>query len=256
MGCGHPGYDENGVPEPALSFGSVGGRALWNQLVQQQAKGLPDGRSGDRWTLIQDKASFIAMATGKAPGRVLGVAPVRKTLQQGRASSRDWTGDGRINAADEAAAPAFGDPFTAGVPTLAEMARAALNVLDDHPRGFFLMIEGGAVDWAAHENQTGRMIEEWAGFHDAIQAVCDWVEANGGWEENLVIVTADHETGYLQPTWAWRIKDHTNQMIPLFAKGSGADRLSARMRVTDPVRGPTLDNTDIGRVLLELLGRP
>lgn len=268
MGGGHPGYDENGGARAVKSFDYVGGQALWEALLRHQAAGMADGAgSTSSWTLIENKAAFMAMATGRTPDRVLGVAPVFQTLQQGRMTSRDWNGDGKRDAADEEAAPAFGDPFTQTAPTLAEMARAALNVLDNHPRGFFLMIEGGAVDWAAHKNQAGRMIEEEAGFNEAVQAVCDWVEGHGGWEENLVMVTADHETGYLQlkdgpvekgrmPRVSWGIRNHTNQPVPLFAKGRQAERLSARIRVTDPVCGPTIDDTDIGRVLLDLLGRP
>ena len=47
----------------------------------------------------------------------------------------------------------------------------ALNHLDDDPDGFFLHIEGGAVDWAMHANQMGRMIEEMTDFKNSVDAV-------------------------------------------------------------------------------------
>ncbi len=104
----------------------------------------------------------------------------------------------------------YADPFVVPlidtVPTLEEMTKAALNILDDDPDGLFLMIEGGAVDWASHANQSGRMIEEHIDFDNSVQAVVDWVQKNSNWGETLLIVTSDHETGYLtgpgsDPSW-------------------------------------------------------
>jgi alkaline phosphatase len=76
--------------------------------------------------------------SGPHPTRVIGVPRVWETLQQARSG-------------DAFAAP-YAVPFIQSVPTLVEMTNAALNVLDDDPDGFFLMVEGGAVDWAAHSN--------------------------------------------------------------------------------------------------------
>ena len=78
------------------------------------------------------------------------------------------------------------------------MATAALTVLARDPDGFVLMVEGGAVDWGAHANNMNQMLGEVAGFNTAAQAVVDWVDANDPtWSNTLVVVTADHETGYL-----------------------------------------------------------
>jgi alkaline phosphatase len=85
-------------------------------------------------------------------------------------------------------------------PTLAEMTEAALAVLSRDPNGFVLMVEGGAVDWAAHANTMTRVIGEVDGFNSAVQAVIDWIDRPGDVADrhnSLVIVTADHETGYL-----------------------------------------------------------
>lgn len=85
-------------------------------------------------------------------------------------------------------------------PALAEMTTAALTVLGRNPNGFVLLVEGGAVDFAGHDNDMGRMIGEQTEFDEAVQAVVDWVEdhSNGSkWNNTLVIVTGDHETGYL-----------------------------------------------------------
>ena len=55
--------------------------------------------------------------------------------------------------------------------------RKNLKGLTVNPNGFYLMIEGGAVDWANHTNQRGRMIEEQIDYHQAIAAVA----AEQGW---------------------------------------------------------------------------
>ncbi len=85
-------------------------------------------------------------------------------------------------------------------PTLAQMTRAALTVLSRHPGGFAFLVEGGAIDWAAHANNLDRVIGEVLDFNAAVQTVTDWVDdpaSPADWSNTLVIVTADHETGYL-----------------------------------------------------------
>jgi alkaline phosphatase len=93
------------------------------------------------------------------------------------------------------------DPsYSSENPSLAESARAALRVLEKNGKGFVLMIEGGAVDWASHSNNMDLMIGEMIDFDEAVQAVVDWVEDAGNdsdWSNTLVIVTGDHECGYL-----------------------------------------------------------
>jgi alkaline phosphatase len=134
------------------------------------------------------------------------------------------------------------------------------------------MIEGGAIDRAAHAHQTGRMIEETIALGDAVDAVIHWIERHGGWEENLLIVTADHETGFLwgpgsnpsfvgignngagaMPDAVWYSWGHSNSLVPFYAKGAGADGFGRSMKGRDTVRGKYLDNTAIAKWLFELL---
>jgi alkaline phosphatase len=252
MGAGHPWYDADGVLRATPNtFKYVGGQATWDALVAGTAGGDADGDGDtDPWTLIQTRAEFQSLMSGPTPSRVLGTAQVYQTLQQGR------SGD------------AFADPYLVpgieSVPTLEEMTVAALNVLDDDPDGLYLMIEGGAVDWAGHSNQSGRMIEEAIQFERAVEAVVGWVQNNSNWGETLLIVTADHETGYLwgpgsDPAWMpivnngvgvlpgmqWHSQNHTNSLIALSAKGDAARMFSRYADQYDPVRGRYLDNTEI-----------
>ncbi len=78
-------------------------------------------------------------------------------------------------------------------PTLADMAKAALDVLEDNEKGFWLMIEGGDIDWAMHDNNINNAIGAVISFNNAFEVVDEWIKNNGGYEENLLIVTADHD---------------------------------------------------------------
>ncbi len=269
MGAGHPWFDTDGklVAEPdgekgiktPQSYDGVGGADTWIGLLTGTLGNDCDGDGvEDKWTLVQSREAFQRLAEGETPKRVAGVAPVSTTLQQER------SGDVK--------APAGAVPFNESVPTLAEMARAALNVLDNDPDGFFLMIEGGAVDWAGHDNRSGRLIEEVMEFNRAIEAVVEWVEQNSSWDETLVVITGDHETGFLggpdakevyapvtnngkgqMPGMEWRSGSHTNSLIPFFAKGPGTELYKAAANKTDPKRGPYLDNTDLAKVVFSVI---
>jgi len=77
-------------------------------------------------------------------------------------------------------------------PSLAEMTTKALDILSKDEDGFFLMVEGGQIDWAAHNNDAGDMLHQLLKFDESIQAVYDWVKDRN---DTLVVITADHETG-------------------------------------------------------------
>ena len=262
MGCGNPWFDDSGQPVGSPNtYRYVGGVDTWKALVDGTAASDADGDGDlDPWTLIQTRRDFQKLAHGPTPDRVCGVAQVGDTLQQSRAG--------------DAHAGPFVVPLTETVPTLTEMTAGALNVLDNDPDGFVLMIEGGAIDWAGHPNQSGRMIEEEMDFNASVRAVVRWVEQNSSWKETLVIVTGDHETGYLtgpgsDPTWEpianngagvlpgmeWHSDTHTNALVPLFANGVGSDLFSAYADQTDPVRGPYVDNTEIAQLILGFLNQ-
>jgi len=265
MGTGHPAYNNNGGQRRPANFTYFGKSQTFLDVFNGTAGADADGID-DPWVFISTLQEFRDLAAGPAPKRLFGLPQVFETLQQRRSGSTK-------------AAP-FQVPLTATVPALDEMTRAALNVLDDDPDGFFVMIEGGAIDWTGHQNQAGRLIEEMLDFNRAVRAVVDWVETNSDWNQTIVMVTADHETGYITgpgsghnprgPVWnnlvnngkgkvpamEWHISSHTNSLVPLFAKGCGAGLFSDYIDGNDPVRGPYVDNTDIGKVIFSLLNHP
>jgi alkaline phosphatase len=77
-------------------------------------------------------------------------------------------------------------------PSLAEMTRKALGVLSAKGRGFFLMVEGSQVDWAAHANDPVGTASEILAFDQAVEAVLDFARKDG---KTAVIISADHSTG-------------------------------------------------------------
>jgi len=262
MGCGHPLYNADGRPVNAPDYKYVD-KIVWNDLTKGSAGGDADADGiADPWTLVETRGQFQSLAAGPTPKRIFGVPQVFETLQEKRS--------GNANAAT------YEVPLTQSVPTLEEMTLAALNVLDDDREGFFLMIEGGAVDWAAHDNLSSRLVEEMLDFNKAVEVVCRWVDKNSSWNETLVIVTADHETGYLTgpgsgqqtmgavwnepvnngigklPAMEWHSTGHTNSLVPFFAKGPRAQLFKDAIVGYDPVRGPYIDNTDIAEVIFIL----
>ncbi len=78
------------------------------------------------------------------------------------------------------------------VPSLAEMTRAALQLLMKDDRGFFLMVEGGRIDHAHHAGNARRALEETTAFADAVQVALDMLQQAGELDETLIVVTADH----------------------------------------------------------------
>jgi alkaline phosphatase len=134
-------------------------------------------------------------------------------------------------------------------PTLAQMVAKAIATLRTNPRGFFLMVEGSQIDWAAHSNDAARELEETQDFVAAVEVALDFATADGN---TLVIVTADHDTGGLAVTGGDRRNrqvevryvggEHTANPAPFFAFGPGSDRFPGMMA-----------NDFIGKVLMEFV---
>lgn len=297
MGAGHPFYDDSGnevQPDPNAErdpFRFVGGVDTLTALTSDE--GL------DGFTFIDARADFEALAQGEnVPERVVGIARARNTLQ---ASREDLP---------EADTPS-GMAFNEAVPGLATMTLGAINVLNQSPNGFFLMVEGGAVDWMGHANNMPRFIEEQIDFDRAVDAVIDWVETNSSWDETLLIVTSDHETGGIwgegtftngeggpiaadrsaealesarfdpaedvfnaflavqdrgegtMPGFQFASRNHTNDLVPLWAMGPGATTFAEFTRTDlEAARlwgeqygwdGAYVDNTAVFHVMNEAL---
>ncbi len=84
-------------------------------------------------------------------------------------------------------------------PTLAQMTGKAIEILSRNPQGFnpqgfFLVVEGGAIDWRGHERDPAGVLREMQAFDAAVAVALDFATQDAS---TLLVVTADHETGGL-----------------------------------------------------------
>lgn len=77
-------------------------------------------------------------------------------------------------------------------PSLAEMTQKAIETLSKEPNGFFLMVEGSKVDWAAHDNDAKAALLDFIAFDKACKVAFDFAQKDG---HTLVVVMPDHGTG-------------------------------------------------------------
>lgn len=122
---------------------------------------------------------------------------------------------------------------------LPEASMVAIDILDNNKKGFFIMIEGSQIDWAAHDNNGPQIAKEVLDLDNTIGKVLDYAEKN---KNTLVIVTADHETGGLtmptgdlsknELTTLFSTKNHSGIPVPIFAYGPGAENFTGFMENT------------------------
>lgn len=168
-----------------------------------------------------------------------------------------------------------------GEMTHADIVSASIEYLYDKSGkdGFFIMSEGGKIDWSCHANDAMTTIMEVLSLSDAVQVALDFYNRHP--EETLIIVTADHETGGLTLGYesgynllfenletiskskdkldddgkdkvnelteaariGWTTSSHTASNVPVYAIGAGSELFSGRM-----------DNTDIPKKICKAMG--
>jgi alkaline phosphatase len=153
----------------------------------------------------------------------------------------DTNGDGRLDYSLERA------QTSSPGPRLTDLVRAAVTALSGDADGFFLMVEGGSIDWASHANEADNAIDETLELSLAVETLCDQLEALGRLDQTLIIVTADHETGGMTlpgpygsalaagdaPEVRWSTEGHTAIPVPVWAQGPGAEALAGRIDNTE-----------------------
>ena len=262
IGSGHPCYNNGKAidkkPEE-LDYKFVGGREVWDAVSKN------DGYKG--WTFIDDRPQFAELAAAtpdkKAdlPKKLLGIC---------RTTGDVPAVDGCIHDPNFTAQH-YGQEAVDHIPTLAEMTLATLNIVSQNENGFYCMIEGGNIDHANHSNDAAKSAREHVGLANAIDAAIEWVEKYSSWDETLMIVTADHETGQiwgegtyddLNDNRKWDKEDeflgfqpipktekgkvpaiqygtgsHTNALVPVYIKGAGAELAYYFVRGNDKKAG-------------------
>jgi len=160
---------------------------------------------------------------------------------------------------------------------LADLTSAAIEILDQNPRGFFLMVEESAIDRMAHRNNAPLMLKGVLELDRAVQVALAFAQRA---PDTLIVVTADHECGGLavagsedQPyayepggglldtmlagedgpfpvanedygfVVGWATTGHTAAPVPITSTGPGAERLTGE-----------IENTDLFPVMTEAMG--
>lgn len=268
MGGGHPLYDngnkinvksDESEKNRAKRFLAIGGEKTWEKL----STGTYNG-----YTVIESKKQFsdLAKGTGTIPEKVIGIARTASNISPADGFLED------VPKTQKDLNQSYQKRNWDDLPTLKEMSLAAINVLtQNNDNGFVVLIEGGAIDSANHSQNEERNCYEHTGFTKAVDAVVDWVEKNSSWDETLLIVTADHETGQIWgeesysdendngvfdegdgkgrfepvknegrgkiPGMRYAGTGHSNALVPLWAKGSGSELFLKRIKGTDKKAG-------------------
>lgn len=121
-------------------------------------------------------------------------------------------------------------------PSLAEMVRQAIKLLYND-KGFFVMAEGGRIDWAGHANDAATNLREVLAFDEAIKVALSFQRKHPN--ETLIIVTGDHETGGLSMGFS-------GTGYAIYPKRLGEQKMSVaafqeRLRKLRADKGGTLD---------------
>lgn len=117
-------------------------------------------------------------------------------------------------------------------PSLAEMTRKAIDLLSKNENGFFLMVEGSKVDWAAHDNDAKNAIIEFLEFDKACGEALLFAEKDG---QTVVLIVPDHGTGAVT-------------LGNIKACNDGYDKLSLK-QLMSPIDNYKLSNWSMGEKL-------
>jgi alkaline phosphatase len=164
-------YYDIAVQLAESSFEFYGGGSIYQRTGKDRnQRDIIAIAAGNGFTYVDTKDGFNALKPGA--GKIIAVSP---SLQDGGAMPYEID-----RKPDEI--------------SLADFTRKGMELLDN-PEGFFMMVEGGKIDWACHANDAGSAIHDVLALDAAIGAALDFAKNHPA--ETLIVVTGDHETGGL-----------------------------------------------------------
>lgn len=111
----------------------------------------------------------------------------------------------------------------AETPNLAEITEAAIRAVDDgNENGFFLMIEGSAIDGGGHDSSTIKLSSEWLSFDAACKVAIEYAKQR---EDTVVMILTDHDTGGLTVTSKVYTRDSLLPIVDSVKEGIEPDGL-------------------------------
>lgn len=131
--------------------------------------------------------------------------------------------------------------------SLLSCSKYAIDVLSKSDENFFLIIEGGKIDWESHNNNIDNMINELLAFDEVVEYCLNYAKNQ---PDTCVLVTADHETGgLLLPKTGEIISDnlfttssHTGKLVEYYFYPEGINDMPY-----------LIDNTYIYKLLYEII---
>ncbi|MHB9153325.1 MAG: alkaline phosphatase [Spirochaetales bacterium] len=145
-------------------------------------------------------------------------------------------------------------------PSLAEMTAKAIEILSANSKGFFLMVEGSKIDWAAHANDPVALVTDIVAFDKAAKVALDFAKAD---RDTVVIAVTDHgnsgisigdrsiSSGYDKTSWTTFV----NPLKRASLTGEGLEgRLASGMNVREAVE-KYLGITDLTDAEVEAIGK-
>ena len=133
--------------------------------------------------------------------------------------------------------------------TLAQITESAIDFLSrDNKKGFFLMVEGGKIDWACHSNDPATMVKEVIDMDNAVRVAYEFYKKHP--KETLIVITADHETGGL----ALGNSNYTLKLTSLDCQKQSTDLLSRALTDLRKSKGNKATWEDVKALLTERMG--
>ena len=131
--------------------------------------------------------------------------------------------------------------------SLAELVEVAISQLSAHDR-FFMMAEGGKIDYASHANDGGTVLHEVLDFDLAIKVAYDFYMQHP--DETLIVVTADHETGGM----ALGNSDYVLNLKVLAEQKCSSELLSDQLSALHDTAGKDLTWEQVKQIISENTG--
>lgn len=125
---------------------------------------------------------------------------------------------------------------------LADYVDKGIEMLDND-NGFFMMVEGGKIDWACHANDAASTISDTIALDEAVDEAVEFYNEHP--DETLIIVTGDHETGGLTIGYAGTDYD-------TFLTNFNNQKISYAKFDSDYVEGYKANSTDFDTVMEDI----
>ena len=131
--------------------------------------------------------------------------------------------------------------------SLKQITEAAIEVLTkDNNKGFFLMLEGGRIDWSGHANDPAATIQEVIDMDESVKVAYEFYKKHP--KETLIVITADHETGGLTAGKGYmRIKTLQHQVMSF-------EKLTGQIKVLSEAKNEKVSWEEMKKFLGETLG--